>query len=278
MDARRRLRDAGIDMYELEARLICAAAAGKTRDMFMRDLQMYTNSEELEETIRAQIARRAGGEPTAYILGEWEFYSVPLTITRGVIVPRADTEVLAEAALRLVKQKGGDARLLDMCTGSGCVGIAVAANAPRCRVVLADNSAAALAVAQTNVTRNNLTLRTSCIEADALDKPPRLFGSFDVIVCNPPYIPTRELDTLDSSVREYEPRAALDGGVDGLQFYRAIIRNWATALRDDGAMAFECGAGQAEYVRAVMEENGFGGVAVIKDTRDVDRVVAGIKM
>jgi release factor glutamine methyltransferase len=201
---------------------------------------------------------------------------MPIRVTRVVLIPRADTVALAAAAIRLAGGRDA-ARVLDLCAGSGCVGLAVAANVPRCRVVAADKSAGALAVAQLNATQNGLESRVTCVAADALAPPPPALGEFDLIVCNPPYIPTAELDTLDISVRDYEPRLALDGGEDGLLFYRAVAGKWGGALRGDGFLLFECGAGQAADVRGILEKSGFGGVTVTRDTGGVDRVVVGQK-
>ena len=126
-----------------------------------------------------------------------------------------------------------------------------------------------------NLLKNNLTRRTSCVEAVALQAPPMFLGSFDMIVCNPPYIPTSEIIGLDSSVRDWEPLAALDGGPDGLDFYRAVAEKWHVLLRSNGCILFECGEGQAAEVSQIMESNGFENIKTYRDTIGVERVVAG---
>ena len=273
--ARKRLRLAGITASDLETRLIVARAAGKTREELLSSGRLYVTDSAVSRDVDDMIERRLAGEPVAYILGEWEFYSLPIIVNKAVMIPRVDTELLAEVAIRLMKKRGAQARMLDLCAGSGCVGLAVAANAPECRIVLADNSEQALSVCRANMLKNNLSRNITAIEADALDAPPALLGAFDAIVSNPPYIPTRDLDDLDISVREYEPVHAFDGGPDGLYFFRAIAANWPSLLKPGGYLAFECGEGQARFVREIMEDSGFGDVSVYLDTQGIERVVAG---
>ncbi|MDR3278667.1 MAG: peptide chain release factor N(5)-glutamine methyltransferase [Oscillospiraceae bacterium] len=276
LDLRRQLRDAGVEAYDMEARLLAAAATGKTREELLRDARLYVTHPEHEAAAADMLRRRLQGEPVAYIAGEWEFYSLPILVTRDVLIPRADTEVLAETAIRLLRSRDGAPRVLDLCAGSGCVGLAVAANVPGVRAVLAELDPAARDVCNANIRKNDLRRRVMCIEADAAESPPKLLGRFDIIVCNPPYIPTDGLARLDASVRDYEPRLALDGGADGLRFYRTVSEKWRGLLKQNGVLAFECGAGQAPDVRAVMVKNGFTRVTAIRDTRDLERVVIGI--
>ena len=219
--------------------------------------------------------RRLSGEPVAYIIGEWEFYGLPLDISREVLIPRSDTEVLAERAILLTRAAGDGARVLDLCAGSGCVGLAVAANAPDCRVVLADLSEGALRICKQNVRRNQLNARVTCVQADAMTAPAPALWDFDVIACNPPYIPHGDLANLDVSVRDYEPWGALDGGEDGLDFYRAVSARWGTALRLGGTLIFEVGIGQAPDVEQIMAQNGFENIVTHQDTRGIWRVVEG---
>ena len=243
LDARKRLREAGVEGAQLEARELVCCAAGKSREQFYRDMALYA-SDPVEEKLAELLERRLAGEPVAYLIGEWEFYGLGLDITPDVLIPRMDTEVLAERAILLARAAGEGARVLDLCAGSGCVGLAVAANVPGCRVVLADVSEAALRLCKQNVRRNELNARVTCVQADALEPPDAALWDFDVIACNPPYIPTGDIAGLDVSVRDYEPRSALDGGADGLDFYRAIAARWGAALRLGGALLFEVGIGQ----------------------------------
>ena len=274
LDTRKRLRSHGVEMAQLEARELVCFAADKTREQFFRDLTLYA-SKEVEERVEELTRRRLAGEPVAYIIGEWEFYGLPLDISRDVLIPRSDTEVLAERAILLAKAAGEGARVLDLCAGSGCVGLAVAANAPDCRVVLADLSEGALRICKQNVRRNNLNARVTCVQADATQAPAASLWDFDVIACNPPYIPHKDLPDLDVSVRDYEPWGALDGGLDGLDFYRAIAQRWGTALRLGGSLVFEVGIGQAPDVEQIMAQNGFENIVTHQDTQGIWRVVEG---
>ena len=273
LSARKRLRMADIDSSDAEARLIVTAASGKTLEQFMRDRNLYVTDAAVENKVEDLLSRRVAGEPIAYILGEWEFYGMPLTISRDVLIPRVDTEVLAGAVISELKNNLNGKRILDLCAGSGCVGLAIAANVPFSRVILADNSAQALRICRANTNRNKLTRSVTSIQIDALEEPPMLLGLFDAIVCNPPYIPTRAIETLDTSVKDYEPHEALDGGADGLTFYKSIASKWKSVLKEKGRIAFECGIGQAEDVRGILTDNGFMDIKTIKDTLDIERVV-----
>jgi release factor glutamine methyltransferase len=275
LEVRKRLREVGVEAFDLEARLIAVAASGKTKEQFMRDRHLYVPDDIFENAADGLLQRRISGEPIAYILGEWEFYGLPVNVNHHVLIPRVDTEVLVDAVRDLFRDNLDGIRVLDMCAGSGCIGLAIAANLPFCRVLLADKSQEALKICRANTMKNNLTRRVSSIELDALEAPPMLLGLFDIIVCNPPYIPTGEIRELDPSVRDYEPAVALDGGPDGLQFYRSITAEWKSILKDKGCMAFECGAGQADMVRRIMEQNGFTDIKVYKDSLNIDRVVIG---
>ncbi len=275
LDTRQRLREAGVEGAQLEARELLCYAAGKSREQFYRDMALYA-PDPVEEKLAALVERRLAGEPVAYLIGEWEFYGLTLDVTPDVLIPRMDTEVLAERAILLARAAGEGARVLDLCAGSGCVGLAVAANVPTCRVVLADVSEAALKICKGNVRRNELNARVTCVQADALQKPDAALWDFDVIACNPPYIPTGDLAGLDVSVRDYEPRSALDGGADGLDFYRAIAAQWGSALRLGGSLLFEVGINQAMDVAALLEGSGFEDIQSTQDTQGIPRVVEGV--
>lgn len=275
LDTRQRLREAGVEGAQLEARELLCHAAGKNREQFYRDMALYA-PDPVEEKLAALVERRLAGEPVAYLIGEWEFYGLTLDVTPDVLIPRMDTEVLAERAILLARAAGEGARVLDLCAGSGCVGLAVAASVPTCRVVLADVSEAALKICKGNVRRNELNARVTCVQADALQKPDAALWDFDVIACNPPYIPTGDLAGLDVSVRDYEPRSALDGGADGLDFYRAIAARWGSALRLGGSLLFEVGINQAMDVAALLERSGFEDIQSTQDTQGIPRVVEGV--
>ena len=274
LDARRQLKAAGIPAAQLEAREIVCYAAGKGREEFFRDLPLYA-SDRVEARVKELTARRLAGEPVAYIIGEWEFYGLTLDVSPEVLIPRMDTEILAGEAILAARKAGEGCRVLDLCAGSGCVGLAVAANVPECRVVLADLSEGALRVCRQNIRRCGLSARVISVSADAMLPPLPNLWDFDVIACNPPYIPAGDIPNLDNSVRDYEPHMALDGGEDGLDFYRSVCSHWKGALRLGGRLLFEVGMGQAPDVELILGENGFEDVQSFQDTQGIWRVVAG---
>lgn len=273
--ARTALRRCGIEAYNLEARLIVAHAAGKSSAELMRDLHLYTTSE-VESKVREYIERRIAGEPVAYITGSWEFYGLPMIVTPDVLIPRTDTEVLVNTAKELLTGYKMDAKVLDLCCGSGCITCAVGHEMPATKLVAVDISPSALEICRKNIALNRLSARAICMQADALSSPPMSIGQFDMIISNPPYIATAEIDTLDSSVKDHEPLWALDGGEDGLRFYKSIIKHWRTTLRPYGMLLFEVGEGQAGAVSEMLQAASFRSVFTRKDTLGVDRVVVGI--
>ena len=271
ISTRAALKRAGVEAYSLEARLLVSHAVGKSKEAFLRDLRLYTSTEN-EQKINALLQRRLTGEPLAYLIGEWEFYGLPIKVTPDVLIPRM--EVLVETAVNALVGRKMDARILDLCSGSGCIGCAISHELPAARLVMVDISDRALEVSKQNL-RLNRQNRTICLKADALAKPPMSIGTFDLIVSNPPYVPSFEILTLDSSVRDYEPLGALDGGEDGLMFYRAIVRNWKGVLRPGGQLMFEVGETQADAVSDLMRGAGFRDIATVEDTAGVRRVVIG---
>ena len=274
LDARAKLKKAGVEAAQLEAREIVCYAADKSREQLYRDMPLYASAQ-LEKRVEELVQRRLAGEPVAYIIGEWEFYGLPLDISRDVLIPRSDTELLAERGIARAQEAGEGARVLDLCAGSGCVGLAIAAQVPTCRVVLGDLSEGALRTCKQNVRRNGLNARVTCLSVDALENPSHALWDFDVIVCNPPYIPSGDIAGLDASVRDYEPRMALDGGEDGLDYYRAITPKWKAALRLGGALLFEVGLGQAPAVEDILAQNGYQDIQSAQDTQGIWRVVEG---
>lgn len=273
LDIRRQLRQAGIEAATLEARELVCFGTGKSREQLQRDGGLYA-SPELERRVRDLVDRHLAGEPVAYLIGEWEFYGLPLDISRDVLIPRPDTEVLAEQAIRYL-QTQGECRVLDLCAGSGCVGLAIASQVPQTRVVLGEWSDGALKICRQNIRRNGLSGRVVPMQADAREKPEKALGDFQCIVCNPPYIPRADIDGLDVSVKDYEPHLALDGGEDGLDFYRDISEKWKDALNIGGRLYFEVGIGQADSVLRIMRAQGFGDIQVVKDLHEIPRVVFG---
>ena len=273
LDIRRRLRAADSGDPTLEARELVAFACGKTKEELLRDGRLYVTPE-VEARVRALVQRHLDGEPTAYLIGEWEFYGLPLDISRDVLIPRPDTEVLAGLAIDFVKTQGAW-RVLDLCAGSGCIGLAVASQCPESRVVLGELSEGALRICRQNIRRNGLSGRVVPMQMDALAPPPAQLGEFRCLVSNPPYIPAGDIPGLDPSVRDYEPHMALDGGADGLDFYRNLAREWKNALTVGGKIFLEVGIGQADDVLRLLRAQGFGDLEITKDLNGIPRVVHG---
>lgn len=254
------------------ARQLLCHVTGKTQEEILANRELYA-SEEICAQMDALTARLLCGEPLAYILGEWEFYGLPLYVDRNVLIPRDDTCAVASLAIQKALFLGKDPRILDLCTGSGCIGLAIASRVKDARVTLADISKEALAVAKKNIVRNHLSGRVSCIQADALNKPSAFLGKFDLIVSNPPYITAQEMRELPHSVCDFEPHLALFGGDDGLDFYRAIAKNFAQALKPGGYLCFEFGMGQGDGVCRILEENQYTILERTRDYNDIERAV-----
>lgn len=268
----------GIEGAQLEARLLTAFVSGKTPAQFLRDRGESLTPVE-ERRLQELTRRRLYGEPLAYLLGSSEFYGLSFSVCPDVLIPRIDTEVLVDRVLQDLSEKWDSSwSILDLCSGSGCIGCVLAANLPHSRVMLADISPAALAVCQTNIERNGLVDRVSCRLADAGAAPEPDIGTFDLIVCNPPYIPTADLADLDSTVHDYEPMLALDGGADGLAFYRAVLAHWAPQLVPGGRLYFEVGIGQAQSVLTLMSQSAIEPLGTVPDTLGIDRVVIGRRL
>ena len=274
LDARRALKEQGVEQAQLEARELLCFASGKERTQLIHDLPLYV-SEGVEKRFRELLERRVKGEPVAYLLGEWEFYGLTLDISRDVLIPRPDTETLVERGILFVRDLPEGTRVLDLCAGSGCVGLAVADNCPNTHVILGEWSEGALRVCRNNIRRCGLSEQVQAAQVDALEPPPRVLRDFDLILCNPPYIPTLDIRRLDPSVRDYEPHIALDGGEDGLKFYRAIAKKWKCALKPGGKLIFEVGYDQARAVEAIMKEQGYTGLQTTMDPGLHWRVVEG---
>lgn len=275
LDLRQRLRAAGdLDPSRTARELVCFAS-GKTREELVRDSRLYA-SPTVEQEANALAERCLAGEPLAYLVGTWEFYGIPLEISRAVLIPRPDTEILAERAIEAA-QAYREPRVLDLCTGSGCIGLALSRHVRNARVLLGDRDDEVLKIARANIRRNAMSGQVSVANVNALEPPPRRLGTFDMIVSNPPYIPTKEIETLDVSVRAYEPHLALDGGADGLKFYRVICSAWGDALRPGGKLLVEVGFGQADAVRELFSAGGFQEVETVRDLGGVLRVVCGTR-
>ncbi|MDO4882369.1 MAG: peptide chain release factor N(5)-glutamine methyltransferase [Oscillospiraceae bacterium] len=263
------LSEAGIEAPELEARLLIEGATGMNRASQIAN----SNSEisgEIQEKLISMAQKRAGHLPLQYILGKWSFMGFEFKVGEGVLIPRDDTEVLVGLCLDYLKASDGKTAL-DLCAGSGAVSVALdkLANADVTAVELSDKAYNFLLE---NIKGTNIKPHKGDIFECYRDFEAK---SFDLIASNPPYIKTDEIETLQTEVG-YEPKTALDGGADGLDFYRAIARRWTPLLKSGGAMAFELGEGQAEYVGGLMADHGYINIKTAKDLGGTDRAIIGI--
>lgn len=254
------------------ARMLVCHVSGKSQAEFLADRDLYA-SEKIVEGVEEGLHRLLAEEPIAYILGQWEFYGLPLHVNPNVLIPRDDTCAVAELAIRQALFLQKDPRVLDLCCGSGAIGLAIASRVKDAKVTLADLSQDALSVAKENVALNKMTGRVRCIAADALKPAFPFLGKFDLIVSNPPYITGADMLTLPVSVKDYEPHMALYGGEDGLDFYRSIAKNYAPALKPGGFLAFEFGEDQGDDVCRILQENGYTILERTRDYNDRERAV-----
>ncbi len=222
------------------------------------------------ERVLSAAARRAGGEPLQYLLGTWDFLSLTLEVGEGVLIPRPETELLCEIAAEHLKTLEKP-RVLDLCAGSGCVGLGIASLCPSVAVTAMEKSPEAFTYLERNVARYP-QLSVAPLRADVLTDHATFEGAVDAIVSNPPYIPAADLSSLQREV-QYEPKMALDGGEDGLVFYRTIAQEWTKHLRRGGFVAVEVGIHQAEAVERLFTKAGLTEVASFKDFADIPRVV-----
>ena len=260
------------DYAGFAARQLLCHMTGRTWEQLLADGALYA-PEDVCDQLPFLAVRMLKGEPLAYILGEWEFYGLKLYVNRSVLIPRDDTCAVTDLAITAARTINGKPRILDLCTGSGCIGLAIADRLKNARVTLADISPEALTVAKKNITRNQLSARVSAVTANALETPTAFLGKFDLIVSNPPYITGREMKELDDSVSKFEPHLALYGGEDGLEFYRAIAENYKNALNPGGYLCFEFGMGQADAVSEILEMNQYTILERSRDYNDRERAI-----
>lgn len=250
----------------LEATELACFAAGISRDRWFfeqdRDIGLLRDPEEL-------ISRRAGGEPLAYILGEWDFFGLTLKTDRRALIPRDDSVCVLELFLSRLGRGRGE--ILDLCAGTGCLGLGAASVRPELSVTLCDISGEALGLAEENVLALGLGDRVRTLRGDALGLPPFAPGSFCGMICNPPYLRKDELSPT------HEPVLALDGGEDGLDFYRSVSQGWGTVLEPGAPLCFEVGHTQSEAVAELLRLAGFSDIVTERDLSGIPRAVCGIK-
>ncbi len=267
------LSAAGVENETLESRLLLEHITGMDTAQYRLRWEDEMPAED-ERDFFALVRKRCARIPLQHLTGEQEFMGLTFAVNGDVMIPRQDTETLAEAAIRILTgpevPAGGAVRVLDLCTGSGCLAISLLFFCPQVEMYAADVSEAALAVAAQNAAMHHADV--TWIHSDLFDDVP---GDFFMIVCNPPYIPTDEIDTLMPEVRDHDPRLALDGGADGLEVYRRIVPESASRLLPGGWLLLEIGAEQGAAVSEMMREVGYTQVEVIPDLAGLDRVVIG---
>ena len=259
------LKEKGIEDYKADAFFLMAG-------LFKIDRADFLSDREIDfDILEKALNRRINSEPCAYIIGETEFMSLPFKVNKNVLIPRQDTENLVEL---LIDNAKGEEKILDLCTGSGCIGISLKKYIKNSDVTMVDISDDAIRVATENAQLNNVDVKV--LKDDVLN-PSFSYGEYDILVSNPPYIEKDVINTLEKQVKDFEPRLALDGGEDGLIFYRKIAKDYKKYLKNCGICAFEIGFNQGETVKNILETNGFAEVEIIKDYNGNDRIVKGRK-
>ncbi len=273
------LRKRGVESARLDAELVVAQAIALDRIQIIIQSERLLSAGELD-AIRTLFKRRRTLEPVAYLRGYREFYGRPFKVDRRVLVPRPDTEILVQVALERLQGRELYARVADLCTGSGCVGITLKLELPTTTLDATDVSAGALAVARDNAQRLGAVFTCSFRQGDLFaplrDRTGAPAHPYELVVSNPPYVPHDEIATLQADVRDHEPHLALDGGADGLDLVRRIVDEAPAFLSPGGALALEIGAGQADAVAPLLEARGFRDVRRTKDYGGHERVVSGV--
>jgi len=265
------LSKAGIERPRFEAQVLLAHVLGVTRGHVLAGLHRPVSALDVRR-FRTLVQKRAERVPLAYLRGYREFYGLDLHVTEATLIPRPETELLVDIALgQLSRVDGG--LLIDVCTGSGCVAVACAVRAPHIRVLACDVSLAALEVAAQNRRLHDLDDRMALVAGDVLGMISS--GVADIVTANPAYLPSADIADLQPEVPVYEPRIALDGGLDGLRLQRRVVAEAYRVLRAEGMLAVEVACGQADAVAALMRRAGFGSVELHRDLAGIERVVSG---
>lgn len=268
------LQKHGSETPRLEAEILLSHARKCKR------IELYTNydtelTDAVRTTMRDLVNRRAKREPVAYLVGYREFFSLEFHVTSDVLIPRPETETLVMEALGVLKALPTP-MVLDLCTGSGCVAIAIGKNCPTAAVTATDVSPGAIAIAGENAAKHKVNERLTFLTGDLFAALPD-DAKFDVIVSNPPYIPSADIATLDADVQQYEPRLALDGGTDGLDVIRRIFTDAKSHLNPGGWLMFEFTPEQATKILALAQERGYSDATIVKDTAHEPRFLRARK-
>jgi release factor glutamine methyltransferase len=270
-EVRKRLEAAGVDSPVLDARLLLEAGAGVSRLEIVTDPRRPVTAAQVE-AVNALTARREAREPVSHIIGRKHFWTIDLAVNANVLTPRPETEFVVEAGLRELLPADAPYRILDLGAGSGAIILALLKDRPQAIGVAVDISEPALEIARINAEQLGVADRLELLHSDWATE---LDARFDLVVSNPPYIPTADIENLEPEVSRFEPRAALDGGPDGLAAYRIIISSLPRLLKPGAAFALEVGVGQAEGVRALAEAVGLTTCEPWRDLQGIPRVVVG---
>lgn len=261
-----------IESASFEAMCILEHVFGKKLSVLL--LEKPTASEEQKNTVNNLAYRRICGYPLQYLLGKWEFFGLPFYVGEGVLIPRQDTETLVETVLKIKLPE--NPKILDLCSGSGCIAVSLALNIKNADVTAVEISDKAAEYIKKNAELNNTDL--NIVKDDVLsEKTAEIFSGIDVIVCNPPYLTADDMKSLQKEVT-FEPETALFGGKDGLDFYRNITKIWKDCLKSGGILAYEIGMGQEDAVMKILEENNFINIETTEDLAGIIRVVRGEKI
>lgn len=267
------LKENHIDTARLDAELLLGSIIEKNRVYLITHKEESVSKENVIKYFDL-INKRKNKMPVKYILRQCEFMGIDFYIEEGVLIPRGDTEILVEEVLKHIKEDE-EKEVCDLCCGSGAIGISLANLRQNIKVDLIDYYPIPEKVTLLNIKKNTLENRASFIKSDLLEKVIKENKKYDILVSNPPYIEEEEIENLMDDVKKYEPHIALDGGKDGLDFYRKIVDQSQMVLRKDGILAFEIGYNQGEAVKSLMEEHNFKNVKIVKDFASLDRVVIG---
>lgn len=264
---RKTLLNAGIEDAQLEARALTQAVLKIGSTAFL------TDDSDIDERLLSELfkkaEKRADGYPLQYIIGEWEFFSLPFAVGEGVLVPRQDTEQLVLFAIEFLKEKP-NAEVIDLCSGSGCIAISIAKHFPKAKVTAVEKSDRAFSYLLKNIEKNNVKVNAVLGDIAELETKKH----YDLVVSNPPYIESDVLPTLQKEVK-HEPAMALDGGNDGLSFYRLIARRWLPKIKHGGALAVEIGYNQKAAVTEIFQKAGIENIRCIKDYGGNNRAIVG---
>ena len=269
----------GIESSRLSAELLLSGV------LEMKRIELYTQFDKVVSQPQLDklhnLVKRAGeNEPVCYLVGKTEFYSLELDITPHCLIPRPETELMVERAIEFLRGRTGTQLVCDLCTGCGCIAVAIARNYPDLDMIATDICDTALETAAKNIEKHQLKRQIKLLCGDLFDPIIGQLdtGKFDIIVCNPPYVSASEYEALDKNVKDYEPKAALFAGVDGLDIYRRICETADRFLKPDAALMMEIGYSQGQAVRELLEQTGcYTGIKIEKDFHDNDRIATAIR-